>query len=213
MKQILTLITSALAVGGAQAAIIATDNASTAPTLGGNVIGYNGAASARFGWDASESFTQSFTVSGAGTLDTIYLGYNAFDNGETLTFDLSVNGNLVETGIILDGDNFSGSSGTDGGSTPVYWMKLDLSAENIPVSAGSNNFTMAATSDTGAGYALAPLYNSNTSSYTGGAMNLSFSVTTGDLLFAVATTPVPEPSSSALLGLGGLALILRRRKG
>ena len=26
------------------------------------------------------------------------------------------------------------------------------------------------------------------------------------------TTPVPEPSSTALLGLGGLALILRRRK-
>ncbi len=30
--------------------------------------------------------------------------------------------------------------------------------------------------------------------------------------FTVAVTPVPEPSSTALLGLGGLALILRRRK-
>jgi len=30
--------------------------------------------------------------------------------------------------------------------------------------------------------------------------------------FSVDVTPVPEPSSTALLGLGGLALILRRRK-
>lgn len=30
--------------------------------------------------------------------------------------------------------------------------------------------------------------------------------------YVISTTPVPEPTSSALLGLGGLALILRRRK-
>lgn len=33
-----------------------------------------------------------------------------------------------------------------------------------------------------------------------------------DAQFTVATVAVPEPSSTALLGLGGLALILRRRK-
>ena len=33
-----------------------------------------------------------------------------------------------------------------------------------------------------------------------------------DFRFSVAGTAVPEPSSAALLGLGGLALILRRRK-
>ena len=30
--------------------------------------------------------------------------------------------------------------------------------------------------------------------------------------FSIDVTPIPEPSSTALLGLGGLALILRRRK-
>ncbi|MBT8045391.1 MAG: PEP-CTERM sorting domain-containing protein, partial [Verrucomicrobiae bacterium] len=30
--------------------------------------------------------------------------------------------------------------------------------------------------------------------------------------YTVETVPVPEPSTSALLGLAGLALILRRRK-
>ncbi len=30
--------------------------------------------------------------------------------------------------------------------------------------------------------------------------------------FVLNTTAIPEPSSTALLGLGGLALILRRRK-
>jgi len=34
----------------------------------------------------------------------------------------------------------------------------------------------------------------------------------GEVRFAEETAPVPEPSSTALLGLGGLALILRRRK-
>ena len=33
-----------------------------------------------------------------------------------------------------------------------------------------------------------------------------------DLMSVTDFTPVPEPSSTALLGLGGLALILRRRK-
>ncbi|MEJ6700837.1 MAG: PEP-CTERM sorting domain-containing protein, partial [Akkermansiaceae bacterium] len=60
---------------------------------------------------------------------------------------------------------------------------------------------------------------SNTIAGTGSslAIRVEFSLNSGDEDFAiddlvVEGTVVPEPSSSALLGLGGLALILRRRK-
>jgi len=50
---------------------------------------------------------------------------------------------------------------------------------------------------------------------TGKLINNTGTPTFGDnreLAFTVTTTAVPEPSSTALLGLGGLALLLRRRK-
>ncbi len=37
-------------------------------------------------------------------------------------------------------------------------------------------------------------------------------LTSADLLERVNFAPIPEPSSTALLGLGGRALILRRRR-
>ncbi len=46
-------------------------------------------------------------------------------------------------------------------------------------------------------------------SYNGPTSNSDFTTTSG---YTLTVNPVPEPSSAALLGLGGLALILRRRK-
>lgn len=64
----------------------------------------------------------------------------------------------------------------------------------------------------------------NTGNFSGGSSTLAVTVGTGQSLFylhlednaggtsGIIVNPVPEPSSVALLGLGGLALILRRRK-
>jgi hypothetical protein len=47
----------------------------------------------------------------------------------------------------------------------------------------------------------------------GNANQGRFQGTIDDLVLSTVTTAVPEPSSTALLGLGGLALIIRRRRG
>jgi hypothetical protein len=206
MKKLPYILASALAIGSAQAAVVVTDNGTTVPTIGANDTGFTGTTNQRFGWD-TETFTQSFTASNSGTIGTIYLGYNAFDNGDTLTMTLSVNGDVVQSGLVLDGNNFSGNAATDNNAGQFYWMRFDLSAENVAVTAGSNNFTMTATGFTGVSWALALRYNSVTTSYTGGALTgLS---NTGDLAFVV--TVVPEPSIALLGGLGLLGLLLRRR--
>ena len=58
-----------------------------------------------------------------------------------------------------------------------------------------------------------------TGTYAAGPANITYDWTIDDATknsrvggFTVAATPVPEPSSTALLGLGALALVLRRRK-
>ncbi len=74
------------------------------------------------------------------------------------------------------------------------------------------------TSHTGTGYVAA---TNNTLAFTASAptetLSITFNHTNGDTGTGFNTTnftitPVPEPSSAALLGLGGLALILHRRK-
>jgi hypothetical protein len=166
MNKAYQLILTACLAGTAGAAVTVTDNGLTAPNLGASDTG-NTAFTDRFGWDSGEGFQQTFTVPAAGIIDSIYLAYNGFDNGETITLTLSVNGSTVASGLVLDGDNFSGNSATDT-LDPVYWMRFDLTAEDVAVNAGSNNFRMVATADTGASWALAPLYNRN-NPYSGGA--------------------------------------------
>ena len=198
-----------LAALGAQAAVTVTDEGLTAPTLGANDTGYTAGSNNRFGWDNGESVGQTFTVATAGTIDAIYLGYNGFDDGDTLTVDLSVNGTTVATGILLDGNNFSGNSGSDGNTGPFYWMKFDLSAENVPVNAGSNDFSMVATAQSGSSWALAPRYDLGGTPYDGGQATGTPGGANNDMAFAV--TVVPEPSALLLLGLSGLGLLRRRR--
>ena len=208
MKTIPSILATALAIGSAQAAVVVTDNGATVPTIGANDTGFIGTPDNRFGWDI-ETFTQTFSVPNTGTIDAIYLGYNAFDNGDTITITLSVNGNVVQSGLVLNGNNFSGTAATDNNFGQFYWMKFDLSSENVPVTAGSNSFTMAATANTGTSWALAPTYKLGGDLYKGGALSLSGVAAGSDLRFAV--TVVPEPSIAMLSGLGLFGLLLRRR--
>lgn len=48
--------------------------------------------------------------------------------------------------------------------------------------------------------------------FTSGNASGKLEITTDSLAITYGFTPVPEPSSTALLGLGGLVLILRRRR-
>ena len=218
MKRHTTILLTATAAAVActslatQAAVITSDNGLAAPTLGANDTGYAGVTNQRFGWDSGEGFTQSFTVPEAGFIGSIYLGYNAFNDGETITLDLSVNGNLVESGIFLNGDDFSGDSGTDSNTGPFYWMEFDLSSEAVPVTAGLNSFSFLATADTGASWALAPRYAKDSDPYAGGVFSGLAGVSGGNDDLAFAVTVIPEPASMAvgLIGLGGLALRRRR---
>ncbi len=91
-----------------------------------------------------------------------------------------------------------------GNRSSAYDMTISMGGVSVPHKGSGNAmatknyfvFTAGATTET-----LSIAYNAtNGSSYTG-FNSTNFTV-----------TPVPEPSSAALLGLGGLALILRRRK-
>ena len=220
LTSILAGSASILIIGttSANAAVTVTDNGLTVPTIGADDTGYTGTTNQRFGWDTGEGFTQSFTVPTAGTIGSIYLGYNAFDNGDTITLDLSVNGSFVQT-VVLDGDNFSGIAsgpGADGNGGENYWMEFDLSGENVAVVTGAaaNSFTLLATANTGDSWAFAPRLNQNGNPYSGGGLSQPTGSTynpptNSDMAFVV--TVVPEPSTALLGGLGFLVLLRRRR--
>lgn len=117
-------------------------------------------------------------------------------------------GNAGDT-ISMDANVFRG-----GGSTYTMSIILWDGAD-----AGTRNVVATNTDDPGGG--IGPLQALQTVSYTALPGDVGKEIIfvyehsqnwgeTADVTFDV--TPVPEPSSTALLGLGGLALILRRRK-
>jgi hypothetical protein len=155
------------------------------------------------------------TVANAGIIDSIYIGYNGFDDTDDTALELSVNGEVVASGIFLDGSNFRGDQGSDNNTSPVYWMQLDLSGDPVAVSAGLNNFSLTATAESEGGgttWIFAPMRNTDNPYAGGQGTGLASS---GDSLFAV--TVVPEPGSRALVGLGlGMSSVIsftrRKRK-
>jgi hypothetical protein len=128
--------------------VTVTDNGTNAPTIGVFDTGHTTPSNNRFSWDSGDTLGQSFTIPRAGNIKSIYIGYNAFDDGDDLTVTLSVNGTEVQAGILLNGNNFSGTEATDDNDGPFYWMELDLSSLNVVVNAGLNSFEMVATAGT-----------------------------------------------------------------
>jgi len=129
------------------------------------------------------------------TLDNALAGIGntaMVDDSKSVTFSAVGADSLILTSHALGGGGNNGDTGGVDTTAPL----IEHTAIDVSNWAGH---VVGVQNGVGAG--------SGTYTYTGGAA--TGNVTLGVEFLAV---PVPEPSTTALLGLGGLALILRRRK-
>lgn len=201
------LATSLLAISGADAALFANgdfevtdlaDNTSTAAS--GSITGWTVVGAGVVHRDGSFF---GGTIAGSGPNAPAFDGrqYVHFNDGATgagssifQTFD-TVIGTEYTVSFSIAGGDFDGSS---------HQIIADAS--------GLGGLTQAATNNTWSSHAFnfTATGTSTTLTFTD---DLQAGGASSDLLLdGVSVTAVPEPSSSALLGIGGLALILRRRK-
>ncbi len=194
---------------------------SGAPATDG--AGTNGAVSGNsFSWGASDVRTVAFWMKansgdfGDDAATLISLG-GGTDGGSR--FDVAINGNNLRLEV-QSGGSTSGSVVADGS-----WHHIAVVVPNATSTVNDVNYYIDGT--------LAGTFSNAQSINTGTGplrMGDSYQDTGRDLkgflddvrvydealdatsIAALATVPIPEPSSTALLGLGGLALILRRRK-
>lgn len=202
----------------AQAGIVIIDNLDLAtPETAGSQASYT-----------VQTFTPS--VAGIGTSDTVAanLPLTSSVTLDQATFLKAPSGSGTAGGLFIDVYSGIGIGGTYLGSstnsvdingtsalTNMTWIfsgiTLDSSAEHTFLWSGDNvaggvaNARLAAANN-GGGFV---------NTYDGGIADDSSNGATPlafDTRFQVQVTTIPEPSSTALLGLGGLALIFRRRK-
>ena len=144
---------------------------------------------------------------GLGTFDTSIGNTLVLNGGGVLTFKNSGD-NISASRIIysIDGGSeatinlgFNDDDAGDGADGDQRWYG---EGSSVDVLAGLAN----------GGHTLAVRYESDFTFTGGGGGSGTYNENAGGSNFTATFTTVPEPSSTALLGLGGLALILRRRK-
>lgn len=183
-------------------AVEAVGNFGTASTTINGVVFTDNNSLAAFA--SSNNYGTGFFNGAANTGDAGFddlVGGQFWNNGGPSTATLTLN---VEIGkvyqfqyIIMDGrgpGNYTGRTAVLGDG--------DGDASNDSAAVSRTNGT------TGNG-------NSITGTFTADAITQDITLTGSDVGltgYVLRVTPVPEPSSTALLGLGGLALILRRRR-
>ena len=155
----------------------------------------------------------TFTIAQDGTIDLIAMNFESFNSSgsATITFNFyEVNSasDPTQVGGIIDSLAVSAADVTGLGFANGDEGTLVFDVVDTAVTAGG---TYALQFDTVSGQTGTIIKWRKGGSYTGGQ---SFGNVTNapDYHFGVYAVAVPEPSTTALLGLGGVALILRRRK-
>ncbi|HVT14462.1 MAG TPA: PEP-CTERM sorting domain-containing protein [Fimbriimonadaceae bacterium] len=206
--------------------------ASADPVLfyGGDFDSRDGGYSGQNGSVADSRIYDDFTLSSASNITGIFANFlDSMSIAPTTAYyefrsgvSAGNGGTLIASGTMNVTGTPTGRSGFGlneidyaGSITPVmlsagtYWVTM------APISAGTGSEYMSTTS--GANGVGGPLANGN-SFWDSPTFGLSFANTsdvfgagTWDMSIGVTGTPVPEPASMAVLGLGALALIRRRR--
>lgn len=149
-------------------------------------------------------FSGSFGAMADSADRTLMNGYTSFNSGDAGTITLS--------GISSD------FTGAVGGYTVVVYFESDNNAREASITLGATTIngrdasTFSGTYNEATGVGVDSNY-AVFSGLTANSVNIDIDSTPGRMgITGIALYATPEPSSTALLGLGGLALILRRRK-
>ena len=226
------------ALGTAEAAVTLADMGTTAPTV--YTTGHLGTLDNRYSFDGpSDSHGQSLTTGTTGTLEYLHMAYNAGGMG---TFQVLIDNAYSgggSTEIIADATSAgaaftinladftpspNGLSGlsTDTNAGPVYWMRLDFTAESVALTGGQQAaFFIRAVSEVASdsNFIFAPFYHLNdqvgeTDEYLGGSVinGSGFAPAGSGHDYGFAVTVVPEPSAALLAAIAPLLLLLKRRR-
>lgn len=213
-KKIITATTALGIIGAANAAVTAID-LGTSDTSGGATaqVLYTGS------FDGSSGFVEgtAAAANAANTDITIALG-----GGASIMFDNvggwgNANSGAADVSSLLNDYIFTANNAD---ATVTYTISglaatdtVDVAFVGGPARSGEATFNGSGTATSAAGstaFTVIGTAATGSTSYTGtlgnGVGEQNFAA------FRVNIVSVPEPSSTALLGLGGLALILRRRK-
>jgi hypothetical protein len=216
MKKILMMTAAGFAlVAGADAAVVSVDLT--------NIFGFADASD-----NSSPQSVANFDLFGDGTVTTtITISASADIQAETGT---SGGGGLGVVGGANDqvnpGETFTISFSNFGGSSAISGVQLVSLRSGYDDGIGANLDGDAGVSFTGVLSGTAPTIITGTNVQQtaiagdvvlgdGGSVTFTGDIDDGSFRVSgitIDTVVVPEPSSTALLGLGGLALLLRRRK-
>ncbi len=195
----------------------------TSPAVQSYVTDTNGDVARNQGRDirSSRNVAQTFKTSAAIDVGSIFINANHSEVNTNRTWslqilevaDIGANPFVGAGTVLLDKSittNFASAN-----ITGQVFLEIKLTGADVftlPVRNSGNNGYALRIVDDGGGTGIFSLGGNSASTFVGRGYNYTnptTSMATGDWNFAIAV--VPEPTSLSLLGLGGLALLRRRR--